>query len=78
MKRAWQRQPQGSVTVSLLVFWHPQPATTPVESCEGWSAGNEQVGMRAAGSETGMQGASRPTPANRVHAATVLRERSNS
>jgi len=53
-------------------FWHPQPATTHVESCD------EQVGMRAPGSEPGRRGVSRSTLANRVHAATVLGERSNS
>ena len=41
MKPARQYQPQGSVTVGLLAFWHPQPATTHVESCD------EQVGTRA-------------------------------
>jgi len=40
-------------------------------------AGNEQVGMRAPGSEQGRRGASMATPANRVHAATVLGERSS-
>jgi len=65
-------------TVSLLAFWHPQPTTAPVESCRGWPAGSEQVGMCAPGSEPGRRGASRATPANRVHAATALRERSNS
>ena len=74
MKPARQHQPQGSVTVSLLAFWHPQPATMPVESCEGWPAGNKQVGMRAPGSDPGSWGASRATLANRVHAATVLGE----
>jgi len=64
VKPARQHRPQGSVTVILLAFWHPQPATTPVESCGGWLAGNEQVGMRAPGSELGRRGASRPTLAN--------------
>jgi len=72
VKPARQYQPQGSATVCLLAFWHPQPATTHVESCD------EQVGTRAPGSEPGRQGASRSTLANRVHAATVLGERSNS
>ena len=71
MKPARQYQPHGSVTVALLAFWHPQPATTHVESCD------EQVGTRAPGSETGRRGASRSMLENRVHAATVLGERSN-
>jgi len=78
VKPARQYQPQGSVTVSLLTFWHPQLAAKYVESCEGWTAGNKQVGMRAPGSEPGRRGASRATLSNRVHAATVLGERSNS
>jgi len=72
VKPARQYQPQGSVTVGLLAFWHPQLATTHVESCD------EQVGTCAPGSEPGRRGASRSTLANRVHAATVLGERSNS
>jgi len=71
VKPARQYQPQGSVTVGLLAFWHPQQATTHVES---W---DEQVGTRAPGSEPGRRGESRSTLANRVHAATVLGERSN-
>ena len=72
MKPARQYQPQGSVTVYLLAFWYPQPATTHVESCDG------KVGTRAPGLEPGRQGVSRSTLANRVHAATILGERSNS
>jgi len=72
VKTARQYHSQGSVTVCLLAFWHLQPTTTHVESCD------EQVGMRAPGSEPGRRGASRSTMANRVHAATVLGERSNS
>jgi len=34
VKPARQYQPQGSATVGLLAFWHPQPATTHVESCD--------------------------------------------
>ena len=45
MKPARQYQPQGSVTVGLLVFWHPQPATTHVES---WHA-RARFGARKAG-----------------------------
>jgi len=71
VKPARQYQSQDSVTVSLLAFWHPQTTTTHVESCD------EQVGTRALGSEPGRQGANRSTLANRVHAATVLGERSN-
>ena len=71
MKPARQYQPQGSVTVGLLAFWHPQPATTHVESCD------EQVGTRTPGSEPGRRGTSRSTLANRVHAATVFGERSH-
>jgi len=41
-------------------------------------AGNQQFGMRAPGSEQDRRGASRATPVIRVHAATVLGERSNS
>jgi len=78
VKPARQQRPQGSVTVSLLAFRHPQLATTPVEGCEGWPAGNEQVGMRAPGSEPDRRGSSRATLANRVHAATVLEEHLNS
>ena len=70
MKPARQYHPQDSVTVCLLAFW--QSDTTHVESCD------EQVGTRAPGSEPERQGASRSTLANRVHAATVLGERSNS
>jgi len=44
---ASQYQSQDSVTVGLLAFWHPQTATTHVESCD------EQVGTRAPGSEPG-------------------------
>jgi len=55
VKPARQYQPQGSVTVCLLAFWHPQPAATHVERCD------EQVGTRAPGSEPGRQGASRST-----------------
>ena len=40
-------------------------------------AGNEQVGMRAPGSEPGRRGASMSTPAIRMHAATVLGERTS-
>jgi len=72
VKPARQYQPQGRVTVCLLAFWHPQPAHSHVESCD------EQVGTRAPGSEPGRRGASRSTLANRVDAATVLGERSNS
>jgi len=72
VKPARQYQPQGSVTVILLAFWHPQPATTHVESCD------EQVGTRAPGLEPGRRGASRSTLENQVHALTVLGERSNS
>jgi len=72
VKSARQYQSQASVTVCLLAFWHPQPATTHVESCD------EQVGTRAPGSEPGRRGASRSTLANRVHAAAVLGERLNS
>jgi len=72
VKPARQYQPQGSVTIGLLAFWHPKPATTHVESCD------EQVGTRAPGSEPGRRGASRSALANRVHAATVLGQRSNS
>ena len=45
MKPAKQYQPQGSVTVGLLAFWHPQPATTNVESCDKQvgKAGGKQV-----------------------------------
>ena len=72
MKPARQYQPHGSVTVALLAFWHPQPATTHVESCD------EQVDTRAPGSESGRRGENRSTLANQVHAATILGERSNS
>jgi len=72
VKPARQYQPQGSVTVGLLAFWHPQLATTNVENCD------KQVRTRAPGSEPGRLGASRSTLANRVHAATVLGKRSNS
>jgi len=51
VKPARQYQPQGSVTVGLLAFWHPQPATTNVESCD------KQVRTRAPGSEPGRLGA---------------------
>jgi len=71
VKPARQYQPHGSVTVYLLACWHPQPATTHVESCD------EQVGTRAPGSESGRRGTIRSTLANRVYAATVLGERSN-
>ena len=39
---------------------------------------NEQISMRAAGSESDRRRASKVTPANQVHAATVLGERSSS
>jgi len=45
--------------------------TTNVESCD------KQVGTRAPGPEPGRLGSSRSTLTNRVHAATVLGERSN-
>jgi len=41
-------------------------------------AGNKQIGMPAAGSEPGRRRASKATPANQVHAATVDGERSSS
>ena len=41
-------------------------------------AGSEQIIMRAAGSEPDRQRSSKATPANQVHAATGLGERSNS
>ena len=72
MKPARQYQPQDSVTVGLLAFWHPQPVTTNVESCD------KKVGTRARGSEPGRLGTNRSMLANRVHAATVLGDRSNS
>jgi len=72
VKPTRQYRPQGSITVGLLAFWHPQMSTTHVESCD------EQVDTRAPGSEPGRRGASRSTLANRLHAATVLGERSNS
>jgi len=68
VKPSRQYQTQGSVTVGLLAFWHPQPATTNVESCD------KGVDTRA----PGRLGVSRSTLANRVYAATVLGERSNS
>ena len=40
-------------------------------------AGNEQVGMRAPCSEQGRRRACMGTPANRMHAATVLGERTS-
>ena len=40
--------------------------------------GNEQISMRAAGSEPDRRRASQDTPANQVHADTVLGERSGS
>jgi len=55
--------------------WHVKG---PTSSTTAARAGNEQVGMRAPGSEPGRQRASRATPANQVHAATVLGERSSS
>ena len=72
MKPTRQYQPQDSVTVCLLAFCYPQPVTTHVESCD------EQVRTRVSGSEPGRLGTSRSTLADRVHAATVLGERSNS
>jgi len=41
-------------------------------------AGNEQMSMRAAGSEPGRRRASKATPAKQMHAATVLGERLSS
>jgi len=41
-------------------------------------AGNEQISMRAAGSEPDRLRASKATAANQVHVATVLGERSSS
>ena len=49
--------------------WHVKG---PTSSTTAARAGNEQVGMRAPGSEQGKRGASMGTPANRMHAATVL------
>jgi len=40
-------------------------------------AGNKQVGMRTPGSEQGRRGARMATPANRMHATTILGERSS-
>jgi len=65
--------------LGVRIAWHvKKPTSSTVKRSTAARAGNEQVGMRAAGSEPGRWRASRATPANRVHAATVLGERSSS
>ena len=56
-----------------------RPTSSTVKRMAAARAGNEQISMRAAGSEAGRRRARRKaTPANQVHAVrTVLRERSN-
>ena len=69
--------------LKVRIDWHvKRPASNTVKRsgcciCLGTEraaarAGNQQFGMRAPGSEQGRPGASRATPAIRVHAATVL------
>jgi len=59
--------------LGVRIAWHvTRPTSSTVKCSTAALAGDEQVGMRAAGSEPGCRRASRATPANRVHAATVL------
>jgi len=59
--------------LGVRIAWHvTRPTSSTVKRSTAARAGDEQVGMWAAGSEPGRRRASRATPANRVHAATVL------
>jgi len=66
--------------LSVRIAWHvKRPTSSTVKRMAAARTGNEQINMRAAGSETGRQRASKATPANQVHAVrTVLGERSSS
>jgi len=65
--------------LGVRIAWHvKRPTSSTVKRSTVARAGNEQVGLRAAGSEPGKRRASRSTPANRVHATTVFGERSSS
>ena len=63
----------------MRIAWHvKRPTSSTVKRMAAARAGNEQIGMRAPGPEPDRRRASRATPAIRVHAATVLGERSSS
>ena len=63
----------------MRIAWHvKRPTSSTVKRMAAARAGNEQVSMRAVGSEPGRRRASKATPANQVHAATVLGQRSSS
>jgi len=58
--------------LGVRIAWHVKRSTSStVKRSTAARAGDEQVGMRAAGSEPGRRRASRDTPANQVHAVTV-------
>jgi len=54
-----------------------RPTNSTVKRMVVARAGNRQIGMRAPSLEPGRLRANRATPANRVHATTVLGERSS-
>jgi len=59
--------------LGVRIAWHvKRPTSSKVKRSTAARAGDEQVGMRAAGSELDRRRARRATPANQVHAATVL------
>jgi len=63
----------------VRIAWHVKsPTSSTVKRMAATRAGNEQISMCAAGSESGRRRTSKATPANQVHAATVFGERSSS
>jgi len=71
----------GSLRVlGVRIAWHvKRPASSTVKRMAEARAGNEQISMRAAGSEPGRRRTSKATPANQVHTVhTVLGESSSS
>ena len=63
----------------MRIAWHvKRPTNCTVKRMAAARAGNEQISMRAAGSEPGRQRVNQVTPSNQVHAVTVLGERSSS
>ena len=63
----------------MHIAWHvKRPTSSTVKRIAAARAGNEQISMRAAGSEPGRRRANKATPANQVYAATDLGEHSSS
>jgi len=62
----------------VRIVWHvKRPTRSTIKRTAAARAGNEQINMRAAGSEPDRRRARKATPANQVHAVTVLVERSS-